>query len=44
MIMRSLMKGSLREILFEKRYPLWVLLLLTATYAIIFMVVVYPLN
>jgi len=38
------MKGSWREILFEKRYPLWILLLITTIYAVIFMIVIYPLN
>ena len=38
------MKDSWREILFKKRYPLWVLLLITTLYAIIFMIVVYSLD
>lgn len=35
------MKGSWREILYEKRYPQWILLLITTIYAVIFMIVVY---
>jgi len=42
--MNDVIGNSWKKLLFEKKYPLWILLLITTVYAIIFMMVIYPIN